>query len=521
MARDNFSASIKQKLRERVGNKCSNPDCESVTTGPGLEPEKVVHLGDAAHICAASPEGPRYDPTMTSQQRKSISNGIWLCTACARRVDHDKSGFSVDLLLEWKVKAEAKASDEIGKKAIDRTTVSKEIASILTGTPTLSSHVIVSAHTAVTSALEKLDPRFTVDSKFENNRTSFEINTKENVKLKLKIKENSSDDFGLRIKRLLEEGEELKIPGSSILATGSPLLDHVINSTSGSGGVGVLSFSAPLHKALIKVHFENEAGVRVLEIDDIQGHFQSGFKFLKFFGKIFEGLVDLVIKISSEDTRKLKATIDFGLKSWENLNVCELPNIDELNNFCLAILNDNLISVRIKFKGKEVVGAKAKLLELHDLVSNIISRIFYIKRAATLSKILNKPIYYKDSEISEDDFYRLKNYTAQGLPNLTHKVETLPNGVFSSTIVLDADNADQKVIYDADVPLSIMIQEESSSTILVFGQEIILPRKKIFFNGVTPKIKEIIEECEGERTAVVDWIPSNDFCWAVEYSDYQ
>ena len=81
--RDEFSSNVMIVLRERVGGFCSNPNCRCTTTGPNDAVLKSTRVGVCAHICAASPRGPRYDATMTQAERTSPSNGIWLCATCA------------------------------------------------------------------------------------------------------------------------------------------------------------------------------------------------------------------------------------------------------------------------------------------------------------------------------------------------------------------------------------------------------------------------------------------------------
>lgn len=70
-------------------------------------------LGEAAHICAASQGGARYDRSMTSEQRKSASNGIWLCRKCARLIDADGDRFPTELLKAWKLVAETHARESL------------------------------------------------------------------------------------------------------------------------------------------------------------------------------------------------------------------------------------------------------------------------------------------------------------------------------------------------------------------------------------------------------------------------
>lgn len=65
----------------------------------------MISIGEASHITAAAPGGPRYDPTLTSEERKSPENGIWLCKDHAKAVDSKDPYFTVQLLKEWKQQA--------------------------------------------------------------------------------------------------------------------------------------------------------------------------------------------------------------------------------------------------------------------------------------------------------------------------------------------------------------------------------------------------------------------------------
>lgn len=107
--RDEFSLKTKEILAKRVGTLCSNIGCSVPTYGPNVDPGKSTNKGEAAHIKAASPLGPRYDPNMTAEERSSIENGIWLCESCAKLIDTDEKRYTIDILRDWKLKAEARA----------------------------------------------------------------------------------------------------------------------------------------------------------------------------------------------------------------------------------------------------------------------------------------------------------------------------------------------------------------------------------------------------------------------------
>jgi len=111
--RDEFSDEVKRILAARVGYRCSNPNCKKLTSGPGLENERALNIGVAAHITAASPGGPRYDESLNSQQRSSIENAIWLCQNCGALIDRDVERFTINTIRDWKLKAENLAASEI------------------------------------------------------------------------------------------------------------------------------------------------------------------------------------------------------------------------------------------------------------------------------------------------------------------------------------------------------------------------------------------------------------------------
>lgn len=102
--RDDFSDRTKRLIASRAGWLCSKLGCRCPTIGSAKAGDGVINLGEAAHICAAAPGGPRYDPSMTPEQRKSATNGIWLCRLHAKAVDSDPA-YTVEVLREWQVQA--------------------------------------------------------------------------------------------------------------------------------------------------------------------------------------------------------------------------------------------------------------------------------------------------------------------------------------------------------------------------------------------------------------------------------
>jgi hypothetical protein len=128
--RDEFYQKAKIRLSMKSGMTCSNPNCRIFTGGPD------ENIGVAAHITAASPDGPRYDPVLSVKQRRSYENGIWLCQDCAKLVDNRvyEAQYPITLLRLWRQIAERRASAYVGKTSpflSDYRPVSKEHGRLL------------------------------------------------------------------------------------------------------------------------------------------------------------------------------------------------------------------------------------------------------------------------------------------------------------------------------------------------------------------------------------------------------
>lgn len=116
--RDDFPKPVLDTLAKRVGYRCSNPACRKLTSGPHTDDTKVLNVGVGSHITAASPGGPRYDPSLSQEQRRSQDNGIWLCQNCGKLVDNDEARYGKEVLFRWKQEAEQAALKEVESSAL-------------------------------------------------------------------------------------------------------------------------------------------------------------------------------------------------------------------------------------------------------------------------------------------------------------------------------------------------------------------------------------------------------------------
>jgi hypothetical protein len=106
--RDDFSERVKRAVAARAGWHCSFARCAKLTVGPSEEaPGAFANIGEAAHICAASQGGRRYDTSMTPNERAGFDNAIWLCSDHAKLIDRDEVAYTADILRAMKREHEA------------------------------------------------------------------------------------------------------------------------------------------------------------------------------------------------------------------------------------------------------------------------------------------------------------------------------------------------------------------------------------------------------------------------------
>src|SRR5262249_248295 len=117
---DDFPKTVVNALGKRSGFLCANPLCRRSTVGPQQGGAAAVNIGVAAHITASSPGGPRYDPSLSSAERRPSANGLWACQTCGKQIDSNDPRYTVTLLREWKECAEHEALQKLNAESVVR-----------------------------------------------------------------------------------------------------------------------------------------------------------------------------------------------------------------------------------------------------------------------------------------------------------------------------------------------------------------------------------------------------------------
>lgn len=502
--RDDFVGKVKEKLRARVGNKCSNPDCRVYTTGPGTE-DKINNIGVAAHICAASPGGPRYDLNMTVKERKSFDNGIWLCANCSIDIDRDVERYTVQLLKKWKKDAEDKARNELGKKAAEPDDAINTVAMALTGYPkSFLSQSIENVHKAAVISLEEKDPRFKVSSRFDGKNTIFTLNARSEVSMTASIPRIIAKSLSSDYKKFIEAGETLHLSTNYINISGSPLIEEIMSERDGK-----LSISTETVKALVKLSLVNSDTGIVMPFDDISGVIHHGTKQLVFKGGSYEGLLTLELKVSLSD---FNGGSNFSVKfsKWNGIDVNKLPFFNKLHSFFNKIYDGWHVDCNIEIEGESAFYGSLTINQSHAYIGRIKYSLNYIYYSRIISTEMSKRIYfsseyrfsakeYKELRLASDLLQKDNEYSSENIKSNSWL-----------TIIMN-DNIRSVLSKGGVFPECFRIDADDETSLYLFGVHVMLPRKRFILRNIEFKIHRDIHTVNNGEKIKVEIIPGEGF----------
>ncbi len=102
----NISTKTREMLWGRAASRCAFPDCRRELVIDGNAADKASLFGEACHMVAKEPEGPRGDSPLTSKQRDEYDNLLLLCNIHHKVVDDQPNTYPVERLKVMKAEHE-------------------------------------------------------------------------------------------------------------------------------------------------------------------------------------------------------------------------------------------------------------------------------------------------------------------------------------------------------------------------------------------------------------------------------
>lgn len=386
MARDYFTKPIKVLAYQRVAGRCSNPTCRAPTFAPSGKSE-VSNVGVGAHIHAASPGGPRYLVTMTTQQRRGFENIIWLCQTCSTIIDRDAGSYPSEMLRSWKASAEASALLEQGKRPPNEADVYRMAAMAMGNNASgFYPQAIKNVHGAVINQLQAVDPRFNISTSYINGEASITIGAKQPVAISIKVGVESMDAWRKGLQTALEEGCATTLPLNGVIIEGSALF----NILSPKGDSGVMKITPASRPAVLKI-IEYKGQSPIFEI--IRGDITAGMKRIKFSGSGYGGLVEVEINFdrTNEDIVRAASHLAINIGSWHGKEAHNPPYLEAYINLLTAILDPLAsLSFALEIEGNQIASGNLHSPKQLEWIKDMLSFANYVRRAKNILQYLGK-----------------------------------------------------------------------------------------------------------------------------------
>lgn len=103
---DRISSKVQKILCTRSGNRCANPECRKILVVDKTDSDIESLVAQMAHIAGEKEGSPRYDNTMTTKERNSYANLIFVCGNCHKMIDDQPNTYTVEKLHEMKTNHE-------------------------------------------------------------------------------------------------------------------------------------------------------------------------------------------------------------------------------------------------------------------------------------------------------------------------------------------------------------------------------------------------------------------------------
>ena len=510
----NFRQADIRKLRDRVSGRCSNPKCRVHTLAPACG-QKVSNIGKAAHICAASAGGPRFDNTMSDKERSSIDNAIWLCGNCHDMVDNDEAIFTVDVLKSWKAEAEKTSSRELGQKLPTDKDISDTLSMALGGFPKRYIATAVSnVHNAAETALERLDPRLKIVSEYVSGKNVIAIKAVEPVTFSMHFSGDAAREFSHQHRLLIDHGMTARIPIQGVRFSGSPLIEEI-----SSMGRGTIEIGMEATPAVQKIWQVDPGTGRKEPFDDLHGAIIRGRKSIDFKGTACGGIFGWNYRVSiSEGPQEVTINVTVNFSNWEGVEIGRLPYFEKLYLFFLRMasgwaLHTALeIDGNIVFSNDEPVSAKQWRFGLE--INNF---LHYTNRSRRISQEFGRVVQFREDTSFTDEQHQ----------NLAHVVDILEGNRTDSTscvvknaratILAEDDGRNIQELLAANGPIIVKLEDHQEKNIEVFGTCVNLPPKKFYLHGVIPTLVGTPHPIKTGDEVVVEFVPGEGFEYKASY----
>ena len=449
---------------------------------------------------------------MTSQQRRDLSNAIWLCSSCSVKIDRDVERYPAGVLCDWKTQAEHRAVVEQGKRQPSESDGTDQLIMAMTGHPAkFLPSAMANVHKATASVLQTSDPRFCVVTSHVDGVSTIGLHARETVPFSMLVPAEQAQAWNDGLRGVMEHGLPVKLSLAGTSVRGLPILETALKD-------GLLDPHATLSitphgvNAMVKLAFQDPSSSMPLQFDDVPGKISFGQKAFNFAGSCCSDIVHISVRVNvGEERRNASCTVALNLNSWNGLDVLHLAHFEKVFKFCEALASEWEIMLFLEVQGETLTKGRVTFPAAeHAYYSGVNNYLGYLKRARALSRHTGVEVLLNgDNLFSRDDHVRLEEVVSIFEGRRVFGREQIRSWPVAQLVANDgAANIRDFIENSGDRDVAFQLQ---SQDIEVFGARIRLPDVEIKLIGVKPRVDADVSEAKAGDVVQVCFEPNDDF----------
>ncbi len=417
---------------------------------------------------------------MTREERKAITNGIWLCGTHADEIDKDKLRFRASTLFHWKTEAERRALQSRGRAPEGKQAL-ETLTQALSGYPEkLIPDAIRNVARCSQSALEKVMPGTNVSVNLIDGVPTYTF-TPKNWDVPPIINVIPKDEYERKLlDEKLAEGRPFVLPEGFHIRTDFPLA-HL-----GQAERVKISFD-PANKLDAELVFTADIDGRVLSVS-FPGQARAGSSLLSFEPIWGDKLLELALEIWFGDNTEKQSglTANLNISVWNESRITNIPYFSKIQDFS-RILSQDLITLAVLIQGNEVatfaLSGEQRTSNLGEIVE-----VMKIARAVAAETGTN-PLF------SEDEYWEFAEKSYLPLTSYVQREEVLEgirsNQFLSIPIKLKSDEV------RPEIQKGCFKTESPSERVPFWGQVIEVPSVSFIFMNIELQIVKTAQTLNG------------------------
>lgn len=456
---------------------------------------------------------------MTPAERADIANAIWLCRGCARRVDRDETAYPPELLRLWRAEAEGIAYKELDTRLPAHDDAQAQLLAAVTGHASrLLPTLVHNAHAASAEAIERLDPRFHIESSYDRGITRYRLEAREVVPFRLTVPPERAEEWGRGVAAALDAGAAFEIDADGFTVDGSALLAYVFEEDE-PGQSRRLTFSPEALPARVKWGAVSLAGTKDA-FDDITGTVAVGASRWTFMGDVWGGLAKLAIEMGYvAPPWEGKFSLRFNIDCWVGHDIRSLPYFDALVAFCLRNEPDEILDVGLFIDGQRRAAMSAPIATIAASNPNQNALLGYLVRAAEIARRLGVAILLpKYPKVSQEEAEALARvYALLSAPSRMTAEHLACNP--TCTLLANANGANVLQLGMESEAMVVRAPQDVPSVLRIFTETVLVPPIHVTLHGVHPRLIDRQQHVEEGEAVRVELVPADDFWMAYELDE--